>query len=537
MKNNVKLQAVVGRAKSVFNGFTPGQRAVTIIAVVVAVVGMVVFANWSSKPTMTPIFTNLSAADASAITTKLQETGVPYELGDGSKSVLVPADKANQARLDLAAAKLPQNSPDSAGYAMLDKQSLGSSDFQQKLSAKRAYEGELAKTIKKIDKVQDANVYLALGEDSPYTDNQTKPSASVQVTMANGSKLKANQVDAITYLVSSAVPKMDPHAVTVTDSTGQRYTDTDGGAGLDQRADQIRAVSAAKTAELQRFLDTIVGPGNSTVSVQAELNFDNTKINRQEYVLAKPGDPPLAEQHSTEKMTGAGGQAVGGVLGPDNITVPGLGQGNANSQYTKEDFTRQNPYGTITTTTDAAKGSIKKLDVAVALDVKNAGAYNATDLTDLLSRAAGIDTNRGDLVKVSKLAFDTKAADAAKSQAEAEAAAARQEQLLDLAKNAGLVLLLLVALFIGFRRSRKREEVVDLGELPSASPQAALPPTPTDPPLEYQLESDLLPVIEATPVDPQSAARVLAREEIGNLVEEDPDEVARLLRGWISERN
>ncbi|GAB77749.1 flagellar M-ring protein FliF [Austwickia chelonae] len=534
---NIKFQAVLGRAKGVFNGFTPGQRAVTVIAVVVAIVGAIVFVNWASKPTMTPIFTNLSSSDAAAISTKLKETGVPYELGNGGNSILVPSSQADQARLDLAGAGLPQNSPDSKGYGILDKSSLGSSDFQQKLTAKRAIEGELANTIKQIDKVRDAKVYLALGENSPYQDEQTKPSASVQVTMQSGAKLQTGQVDAVVHLVSSAVPKLESSAVTVTDALGTRYTEEGGGVGgLDARADQVRAVSAQKTAQVQKFLDTIVGPGNSTASVQADLDFDNTKVERQEYVLSKAGDPPVVEQRSTEKMTGASGQAVGGVLGPDNITVPGLDQGSSKNEYTKEDFTKQNPYGVQKTTKDLAKGSIKKLNVAIALDAKNAGIYNAAELKQLLGAAAGIDQARGDAIEVSKLAFDTKAAEAAKAKADAEAAQARQGELIDLAKNAGLVLLLLLALLIGFRKSRKEPEVVDLGELPSAT-AGELPPTPVDPPLEYSLESDPLPVIEATPVDPQSQARVLAREEIGSLVEEDPDEVARLLRGWISERN
>lgn len=533
---NIKFQAVVGRARGVFDGFTSGQRAVTIIAVVVAVVAGVVFMQWASRPTMTPIFTNLASSDAAAVSAKLKESGVTYELGDGGRTILVPAQKADQARLDLAGAGLPQNSPESQGYPILDKNSISSSDFQQKLNAKRAYEGELAKTIKKIDKVRDATVYLALGEDSPYQDAQTKPSASVQVATVSGAKLTTGQVDSIVHLVSSAIPKLTPTAVTVTDATGVRYTEEGGGVGgLDARADQIRAISAQKTAQAQQFLDRIVGPGNSTASVQAELDFDNTRIERQEYVLSKAGDPPVVEQHSTEKMTGSAGQAVGGVLGPDNITVPGLGQGTSKNEYTKEDFTKQNPYGVQKSTRDVAKGAVKKLNVAIALDTKNAGAYNQAEMTQLMSAAVGVDEARGDSVKLSKLAFDTKAAEAQKAKSDADAAEARKAEMLDLAKNIGLVLLLLLALLIGFRKSRKQTEVVDLGELPSAAP--ALPPSPTDPPLEYQLESDPLPVIEATPVDPQSQARVLAREEIGSLVEEDPDEVARLLRGWIAERS
>jgi flagellar M-ring protein FliF len=533
---NVKIQAVLGRARGAFNGFTTGQRAVTIIAVVVALVGALVFAQWAGRPTMTPLFTNLSPADAAAVTTKLRESGVQYELTDSSKTVLVPAEKLDQARLDIAAANVVQNSPDAGGYALLEKNSLTSSDYQQKLTAKRAFEGELAKTIRKIDRVRDANVILALGENSPYQDEQTKPTASVQVTMQEGAKLASGQVDAITHLVASAIPKLDSGAVTVTDAKGVRYTDEGGGVGgtADAKTEQVRAISAQKTSQVQRFLDTIVGPGNSTSSVQTDLDFDNTKVTRQEYIPVPAGAVPVVEQHSTEKMTGSTGQVVGGVLGPDNITVPGLDQGNSKNDYAKDDFTKQNPYGVQTTTKDLSKGAVKKISVAVAVDATKAGTYSQAELSKLIGAAVGLDPAR-DTIVVSKLPFDTKAAEAAKAKSDADAAAARQAQLIDLAKNAGLVLLLLLALLIGFRRSRKRTEVVDLGELPSAEEQHALPAI--EPPVEYMLDNEPLPVIEATPVDPQSQARVLAREEIGSLVEEDPDEVARLLRGWISDRS
>ena len=56
-------------------------------------------------------------------------------------------------------------------------------------------------------------------------------------------------------------------------------------------------------------------------------------------------------------------------------------------------------------------------------------------------------------------------------------------------------------------------------------------------PAEFELDDDELRVLEATPIDPQTQARAEAREEISALVQENPDEVARLLRGWMTERS
>ena len=95
---------------------------------------------------------------------------MPYELTDSGRTVVVPAEKLDQARLDVAAANGVQNSPDAAGLLPARQERASPPrDYQQKLTIKRAFEGELAKTIKKIDRVRDAGVILALGEDSPYT--------------------------------------------------------------------------------------------------------------------------------------------------------------------------------------------------------------------------------------------------------------------------------------------------------------------------------------------------------------------------------
>src|SRR5256886_15738884 len=81
---------VVKRVTSTFGSFTPGQKAVTLFGVVALVIGGFVFANWASAPSYAPLFSNLSAADASAIVDKLNSSGTPYQLADGGATVRLP---------------------------------------------------------------------------------------------------------------------------------------------------------------------------------------------------------------------------------------------------------------------------------------------------------------------------------------------------------------------------------------------------------------------------------------------------------------
>lgn len=538
---NDRLQQVVTRTKSVFTGFTPGQRAVTVIAVVVALVGGVVFYQWASKPTLAPLSTApYSQADAGAITAKLTEQGVPFEL-DGT-TISVPRDQVDKVRIDLAAENLPAETEESGGYSLVADAPMTASDAQQRILVKRATEGELKKAIEKVDTVQEATVQLALPEPDVFTREQTKPTASVLVSPKPNQEVSASQVEAVVHLVSSAIPKLEANSVTVTDSSGKLLSSPgNAGAGSgEKRVAQQAAISAQISQNVQAMLDKAVGPGNSTVAVQAELDYDAKQIERNEYLAPVAGSPPVQSDKTSETMTGTGQTPVGGVLGPDNIPVPQANAAGGNSNYEKTTDKSINALGTQRTTTVPAAGQVKRINIAAMIDSRNAAAVNQAAIQAMICTAAGVDPKRGDVCQVQKVPFDTRAAEAQKADAAALEAQKKQDDLIALAKNIGLALLLLLALLIGFRKSRKKTKTVDFSEL-DAMPVLPLPSGAAaiegPPPSAYELDDgDDMRVLEATPVDPQAQARIEARQEITSLVEENPDEVARLLRGWMAER-
>lgn len=176
---------------------------------------------------------------------------------------------------------------------------------------------------------------------------------------------------------------------------------------------------------------------------------------------------------------------------------------------------------------------MKKQSIAVLLDANAAGGVSTGEVTKLVSAAAGVDTKRGDVVKVSTLAFDTSAAAAAQAELDQAAAAKKRADMISLGKTVGLGLLLLLALLIGLRRSRRRSqeepreiEVYRVEDTP-------VPPAPVDSVLEA---TEPAPALSA----PRHAARSgesrsESRHAIGQMAKERPDDVARLLRGWIAE--
>jgi flagellar M-ring protein FliF len=526
------------RFRTMFAGFTGGQKAVTAIAVLAVMVGGAMFATWVTKPTYAPLFTGLSSTDASAITAKLTEAKTPYQLSEGGQTILVPQADVYQERINLSGQGLPAGGGGGDGYSLLDKQSMTSSDFQQKVTYQRALEGELRKTIEAIDGVQTAVVHLAIPEVDVFTDSASKATASVLVKTDATTPLKSAQVEAIVHLVSSSVPKLAADQVTVADASGRvlNAAGDNGGASAmsDARAAQTQGFEADTANAVQTMLDKLVGPGHAVTRVDASLNFDQQTTDKQEYIADKK-TPPLTDSITKETYKGAGGTPVGGVLGPDNNAVPSGTAGSSDSNYVKVQEQRANAVGTLKTTTTSATGQPSRVSVAVVLDQLTAGSINDVELTKLVTAAAGLDTKRGDVVTVSKMPFDTKAAALAKKELDAAAADQKQADLINMGKTGALVLLSLLALLIAVKKGRRVERTaVDIGELSAyRDKQGALEASARQVSLE---SANALPAAADSQAVAQVDRQAVARQEIGTLIEQQPDEVARLLRGWLADR-
>ena len=124
--------------------------------------------------------------------------------------------------MKLAESGLPKGG--GVGYEIFDKSdALGATSFIQNINHLRALEGELARTIRGIDRVQAARVHLVLPERPLFSRDKAEASASI-VLKVRGS-LEPQQVRAIRHLVASAVNGLKPERVSVIDETGKLLAD------------------------------------------------------------------------------------------------------------------------------------------------------------------------------------------------------------------------------------------------------------------------------------------------------------------------
>jgi flagellar M-ring protein FliF len=525
--------SMLRRAQGALGTLTGAQKAVGAIALLAVLLGGMAFVRWVSAPTMAPMFTNLAAADASAIVEQLDSQSAKYELADGGQTVLVPREDVYRLRLAMSSAGLPTSGD--TGYALLDQQGVTTSQFQQQVTYQRALEGELARTIGAIDGVQAAVVHLAIPQKDVFLDETSNPTASVLVDTKPGKSLPGQQVQSLIHLVSSSDEGMAPEDVTVVDAAGnllsaagQGTAAAAGGAREQQTLDYETNTGKA----LQAMLDRVIGPGNAVATVTAELDFDATDRTSETFT-AQDGVPPLSETKSTEEYTGGGGTPVGGILGPDNIQVP-AGGGNADSSYRKESATSNNAVNKVTEKTSTAPGAVRRQSVAVVVDRGAAGAIDMTELTAMVSTAAGIDPERGDTVSVTRMAFDQSAADRAAADLAATREAEKRDQLMGMARTVGIALAVVIALIVAFVISRRRRAVaqpIDLEHLEFVRSMQSLGSAETD---ALEAAEDAVALPPAPRQAPDETGQM--RDQVTDLVERQPEEVAELLRGWLADR-
>ena len=400
----------------------PAVRRAGPMALMVGMIGAAGLA-WSmlATPPQKTLFTNLPDADKAAVTSALTAASIPSHVDDSTGALTVADEDFSKARMLLAGQGLPKATP--GGYAILDQLPMGVSRAVEGERLRQARETELARSIEEIDAVAEARVHLAMPETSVFVRDNASPSASVVVKLQGGRSLSDAQVSSIINLVASSVPGMKPDAVTVVDQLGGLLSKSGTGpnAANDARIDFQRRVEDKYRQQLIQLLTPLVGAGNFTAEVQADVNLDETSATRESYdkqgtLRAETGNwtgnqanatppggipgalsntpPPASQLSKPQPATGNPGtpaaQPVAGGAAPD-----------ANKQ--SDAYQRAYDLGKEVSVTRAAPGSIKRLSVAVLLRDPDKGRRTAMEInqvTDLVKSAVGFDQSRNDMVTV-----------------------------------------------------------------------------------------------------------------------------------------
>jgi len=268
----------------------------TLLASITAVAAIVLY--WGmQQPDMTTLYSSLPEAEKSKVLDSLRNMGVEVELDPVTGDILVPTDAYHQSRISLAAQGLPEfaGSPSDA----VDDLPLGVSRSVEGLKLKQVQELELAKSIAEISSVQAARVHLAIPEKSVFVRDQADPTASVFINLKNGRKLDKTQVLAITNLVSSSIPNMNPNNVSIIDQFGNLLSnspdDPDQQLADSQLEYRMRLEHIYKN-RITSLVAPIVGAGNVTAQVNIDIDFTRREISQE--IVDPKTSAPVSEQSS-----------------------------------------------------------------------------------------------------------------------------------------------------------------------------------------------------------------------------------------------
>ncbi|WP_424629442.1 flagellar basal-body MS-ring/collar protein FliF [Bradyrhizobium sp. SYSU BS000235] len=508
-------------------------------AVTLALIGFFGFVIMRvTTPPMMTLFTDLSYEDSSAIIKDLERQNIPYEMKNDGAVIMVPKDKVTRLRMKLAEGGLPKGG--GIGYEIFDKSdALGSTSFVQNINHLRALEGELARTIKGIDRIQAARVHLVLPERPLFSRETPEPSASIVLRVRGA--LEPQQVRAIRHIVASAVNGMKAQRVSIVDETGQLLANgaAEDGAGDGAGGDERRSAYEKRLRDqVEAIVSSVVGAGRARVQLSAD--FDYNKITQTSDKFDPEGRVLRSSQsreEASQTSDGRDGQVT------VNNELPG-NQGQTSAATAKDQSKKSEEINNYeisrTTKTEVIEaGRVNRISVAVLVD----GSYTKNDkgevvyaarpqeeldrIGTLVRSAIGFDQKRGDQVEVVNLRF-----------AEGPSIIPSQEpkgllgmfqftkdDIMYFVELGVMMILGLVVVFMVVRPLLKR--VLASDPVPEPAPLLASPAEPEP----AQLVANTM--IDVAQVQGQVHAQSVHR--VGELAERNPNETVSIIRQWLAE--
>jgi flagellar M-ring protein FliF len=511
-----------------------------------------------TAPTMGMLYGDLDPTDSGRIVTKLDSMKVPYELR-GTGQIMVPNDQILHLRLTLAQDGLPTGG--NMGYELFDRsETFGTSSAVLDIQQLRALEGELSRTIRAINYVQNARVHLVLPKREAFAREPQEASASVLLQMVGGRRLTKTEVAAIQHLVASSVPKLQPSKISIVDNQGTLLAsgegkDEKGAVGADD--DKRVAYQTRMGRTIEEMLERTVGPGRVRVEVTADMDFDHISTTKETY---DPDGQVVRSTNSVEESSAnkdsADQQPV--TVASNLPTTPGAPAPTANgSGSNKTNRTEETVNYEISKTVQTQVregGTIKHLSVAVLVDgtytdgpnkarvYKPRSPEEIQSMTKLVQSAVGYDEQRGDKVDVINLRF---------TQGD-EPIDEPARPLFGLTKNdymriaelvvMGVVAILILLMVVRPLMKRVLESLPDaiasskslITESIAAAAQTGALPSPGG--IAGALSAPMTPSPESQQIDMaqvEGRVRESTVRKVGEIVDKHPEEAVNIIRNWM----
>lgn len=533
-----------------------------------------------STPNMAMLYNGLDMTDSAAIVAKLEAAGVPYQIGNNGATILVPDDKVLRLRMTMAEQGIPTGG--SVGYEIFDHNDhLGTSSFVQSINQLRALEGELSRTIRSIDRIENARVNLVLPEHELFNRQTREPTASI--ILKTRGLLTHSQIIAIQNLTAAAVPGLQANRISIVDQTGRllaKSQDASGGDSVSSSLEDKQAEFRERLrSQVEALLEKSVGAGKVRAEVSATLDTSRTTTNSEIY------DPDgqvvrstVTVKDSNSSLENGDNQSVSVAQNlPENQGANGAATVKSNASGSRDEETTNYEITKTIKTQIQEAGAIKRLSVAVLVDgtytedAKGHSIYKPRSkeeldkLTTLVRSAVGYDESRGDKVEVVNMKFADSGANTANEPVEINLYGLKKEDMFRAAQLGilgvvGILVVLLVmrplvmrlvTLPAGFKPSGGQAQIgAGPAQAALTGPNYAVQPQLTGRPEDALMRDEdgrqlTARQIAERPGGLETAIDVAAVEgrvqtsavkKVGDMVVRYPDESAAVIRNWLFQK-
>jgi flagellar M-ring protein FliF len=380
--------------------------SVVIIAIVAAAL--------LGRVTYGVLYYNLPQAEAGAIIAALSERGVPYRT-EGTGTILVPEEQVSELLMTLSSEGV-YNSGGDLNFSILQSASgFGATDIERQAYLAFQYQDNIRRALLQLDKIENAMVLISLPEESSFVFSRDArdATASVSIEVKNGGVLTPAEAVAIGELVARAAPGLRPENVSIVDSALNLYSAIPTAEGEQNAASSDAAIVASQIlldTQVKQQLETSVinlltpvfGQGRVKAGASVALEFDRETSESIEFAPPVEGETEglvrsmeRIYEHTREES------GEGGVPGTDSNGMGSTEDIDGTDEYPYLELENGENYAKLletinyemnqtTTQLERARGTMKRLSIAVLVDSGVIEEDYTAEVRELVAKAVGV---------------------------------------------------------------------------------------------------------------------------------------------------
>lgn len=529
-----KLREQITRAWELLN---VQQKVMLITVPVLLLVMMGVAVYFVSQPDYVELITTEDRATLNQIITYLEENGYAgqYQVLSDTE-IQIDSRIEPQVTIALAGQGLLGYQA-GVGFELFDNLQLGMTDRMFELQELRALQNVLASYIVSgSQKIREARVIINNGRESLFTSQAIPPSASVKI-VARGS-FPPEEVTGIQMFVAASIPGLDPRSVRVVDRNNKLLSEEDsaepGVAEASKQAEIQRIYEAEIEQDLGQVLQRIVGPNNYTVIANVDLDFE--KSQSEIYDIESQDASPISEKTYTEESTQRGIAGPPGTV--PNVQDTGIGASADETGTTIEETLTNYQYPWSKTLQEKELGEPEKIFVSVTInqgvDINGELVARTPETMQTIQQQLRVASGMPEIpdpaateqlvFSLAEMPFDTTLEDELASEEFWDTVASGIQTMLP------LILLVSVGFlaYLFFQRAFAPEEI-------EVEEEEEVPIEPVTEAKELTLSQlGLAEFGDIASLPAEEQRRLKMQEHVINYAQEKPEEVAAIIRAWLS---